>query len=72
MTSEEYRQYMREQVAEAGRWMVNNADNIVADINGNIGLEVRFIFDNEVIFPNVEIKQTYFPWGRKQNDKETI
>lgn len=62
MTSGEYRHMLREQIKQAGQWLIDHADNLVSDIKGITDFQITVDLKNANTVPTIKVMQENAFW----------
>lgn len=62
MTSGEYRHMLREQIKQAGQWLIDHADNLVNDVGGITDYQIAINLKNGDEIPTIKITQENVFW----------
>lgn len=60
--SVEYRRMLKEQIKQAGQWLINNADLLVSDVKGITDFQIAINLKNEDSLPTIKIMQENAFW----------
>lgn len=55
MTHNEYRDNLRAQIREFGKWLDQNADDIVMNVDGSTGIDIDCSFGGDNYMPEISI-----------------
>ena len=55
MTHNEYRDKLRAQIREFGKWLDQNADDIVMNVDGSTGIDIDCSFGGDNYAPEISI-----------------
>ena len=59
MTRDKYRDNLREQIREFGKWLDRNANDIVMSIDGIAGIDIDCSFGGDNFVPEISIRSRY-------------
>lgn len=62
MISDEYRHMLREQIKQAGQWLIDHADNLVSDIKGITDFQITVDLKNGDTLPSIKVMQENAFW----------
>ena len=60
--SVEYRRMLKEQIKQAGQWLINNADLLVSDVKGITDFQIAINLKNGDSLPTIKIMQENAFW----------
>lgn len=62
MTSGEYRHMLKEQIKQAGQWLIDHADNLVSDVKGITDFQITVDLKNGDTMPTIKVMQENAFW----------
>lgn len=78
MTSGEYRHMLRDQIKQAGQWLIDHADSLVSDVKGITDFQITVDLKNGNTTPTIKVMQENVFWNyekweqEKQNEEQTV
>ena len=60
--SVEYRRMLKEQIKQAGQWLINNADLLVSDVKGITDFQIAINLKNGDSLPTIKVMQENAFW----------
>ena len=60
--SVEYQRMLKEQIKQAGQWLINNADLLVSDVKGITDFQIAINLKNGDSLPTIKVMQENAFW----------